>query len=707
MAVAARESCGEKGNAEIWGALFVDYLGVGRLLGILLAGFLGKGPSTRRKSIFVLYQVSVSARVLVRFLRFVGVPITLEEPDFDFTDDVRIPGISDALSYIYYSAAPEVLERVESDPQYGSSISRYSRQSSHQAYTCTYISKRIFFEIIEDLRSVLTVAWYSQQKLKPRPSPVVLCLKRSFYFRYLTACASRWNVELRVLPEWAIPWRRLVRQARDYLKAPCLRLLNRSRGKKGPESNLLEAKAPIRIAAEMYFNGVTLNPIYNTEFFWYRKPSLPPGAVFGYFSFPLDQPTRQRQIVLRDAGVGWIDRATLLRLMHAAPERNGRSALNLPRSAGSTKVGESNMERVVSRYVESFYSDYDRWHRFFATTETRIHISTYDIFPSSEALHAALADLGGVSVSIQRSIEREAYVVRRTVTDAHFAFSPAQADLECLSGSSVEQFVAAGYLFDDAFPAAKRYAQELASRLRSRGATFVLCFFDENHAVVPKKIGGRRLLQQDYAFLCDRLAADETLGLILKPKRPETLPERLGPVWRRVRQFIESGRCILLSGQSVDDRYLPCVAACASDLAVAILDGGTAGLESYLAGARTLMLRHDADLGIFERLPAGSVVLNNWEELWRVVEASRANPGDPRIGNWEPIIETLASPRDGRASERIASYITWLYEALAAGRSREEAMERAGNLYAAKWGANLVKRITQPEAWETRVDSSA
>lgn len=694
MAVAARESCREKSNGEIPGALFVNGLGVGRLLGVLLAGFLGKGPSTKRNSIFVLYQISFSARLLVRFLRFVGVPITLEELEFDFIDDVRIPGIADPLSYIYYSAAPELLDRVESDPQYGSSISRYVRQSSHQAYACTYISKRIFFEIIEDLRSVLTVAWYSQQKLESSDSPVVLYLRKSCYFGCLSAYASRWNIQLRPLRGWAIPWRGLVRQVRDYLKAPCLRLLNLCRGKKSLESSLPGTKAAVRIAAEMYFNGVTLNPIYNTEFFWYRKASLPDWTVFGYFRSPLDQPTGQRQIRLKDAGIGWIDRATVLRLMH-----DGQASFSLPRSVPGAQAGESEIEGAVCTYMQNFYSDYERWHRFFAATGTRIHISTYDIFPSSEALHAALADLGGVSVSIQRSIEREPYTVRRTVTDAHFAFSPAQADLECLSGSSVEQFVAAGYLFDDAFPAAKKHAQQLVSSLRSRGITFIISFFDENHGVVPKKIGGRRLVQRDYAFLCDQLAADETLGLILKPKRPETLPARLGAVWDRVQELVDSGRCIFMSNESWDDRFLPCVAASASDLAVSTLSGGTAGLESYLSGTRTLLLRHGTDLGVFKRLPEGCVVFDHWEDLWRAVERFRANPSDAQIGNWGPIIEQFASLRDGCASKRISSYILWLYKAFEMGKSREEALSYAASFYVATWGKDLITRISPASLW--------
>jgi hypothetical protein len=469
--------------------------------------------------------------------------------------------------------------------------------------------------------------------------------------------------------------------------------------KKGVKRIQLHGKPALRIAAEMYSNGIRRDPIYNTEFFWCRKPNLPQGAVFGYFALPQDQPTEDRQTWLKDAGIGWIDRATLNQLMHAAPQQTAQGKAGIARRIRTLESGKSIAQRTLRIYINDFYADYKRWHRFFAATRTRIHVSTFDIFPGSEALHAAMADSGGVSISIQRSIELTPSLLRRTVTDVHFAFSPTQAEMERMSGSSIVQFIGSGYIFDDAFPAAREHAEQIVSRLRSRGVTFTICFFDENLGVAPKSLGGRCLTQQDYGFLCERLAADETLGLILKPKRGETLPQRLGPVWGRVQHFIDSGRCVFLAGHSLDERYLPCVTACSSNLAISIL-GGTAGLESYLVGTRTLMLRHGVYLGVLEELPRGGVVFDTWKELWEAVERYRANRGDPQIGNWEPIIDQLASPRDGRASERIGDYITWLYEAFAAGKSREEALEHAGSLYAVAWGADTITKITQRGPWQ-------
>jgi len=316
----------------------------------------------------------------------------------------------------------------------------------------------------------------------------------------------------------------------------------------------------------------------------------------------------------------------------------------------------------------------------------------HDIFPHSEALHAALADLGGISVSIQRSIERESYRLRQTATDVHFAFSTAQAERERQSGSCIRQFVTAGYIADDMFEAARAHARQLVRRFEERGTTFRVAFFDESEGVLPKAIGGRRQLHGAYQFFCDRMTADPTLGVILKPKRTGSLPQRLGPVWDHLQTFIESGQCLLLGNRSFDENYLPCVAACAADVAVNLLGGGTAGLESWLAGTRTLLVRHGAELGSFESLK-DRVVFDTWQEAWNAIEHVRANPGDRDIGHWDAMVDEVASIRDGHAAQRINEYITWLYEALAAGYSRDEAMASASQRYTTQWGAGLVTEI--------------
>jgi hypothetical protein len=607
--------------------------------------------------------------------------------DFDFVDDVRLPDGSRAIEQIYFKAAPVLVGWMEADPAYAPAIGGGVREASHEPYVRAFLAKQILSEAHLNLRSIMVASWYARTRLAPGAARSILYVKGGWLFKALAEYAKRWNVELRQQREMGLPWQAIGRRMRSLGKAAYLRW---RAIRPAPPQGTRETP---RIAAEMYLKGIGRELLYHTDFFWYRKPLLPAGSVFGYFARFQDQPTPERRAYLQTAGIGWVDRAALRRLMYT-PTPNGASHPRPAKAAGAAQNGQNNqMQAALRARLEDFYAQYDGWRRFFTATQTRVHVSTSDIFPASEAVHAAVADAGGVAVSVQRSIERDPYVLRRTVADVHFAFSRAQAERERLSGSTVRQFIAAGYPFDDVFEAARTHARQLVERLRGRGAQFILCFLDENDGLHPKTVGGRKLIQGDYGFLCDRLAADPSLGLVLKPKRAETLPQRLGPVWRRLQERVESGRCVVLSGRPLDERYLPCVGACAADLAINLLYGGTPGLESYLAGTRTLLIRHGVDLGLFERLPEGSVVFDTWQDLWKAVERFRAHRDDPAIGNWEPIVEELASLRDGRAALRIQQYLFWLYGAFASGKNREEALEEARQRYEAQWGQGWISEV--------------
>lgn len=358
---------------------------------------------------------------------------------------------------------------------------------------------------------------------------------------------------------------------------------------------------------------------------------------------------------------------------------------------------ERGFLKALRPYRADFYREYGRWARFFQATSTRIHLSTTDHFPESEALHAALEDVGGVSVSVQRSIEHDPRIFRRTAVDVHFAFSQQSALSERLSGSSVRQFIVAGYLMDGVFPVLREYGRRLREQLQARGVRYILCFLDENEGVIPRRLGGGRCYRNDYRFLCDRLEEDEGLGLLLKPKRGESMASRLGPVWGHVERAIRTGRCILLHGSVPDERFLPGAAAAAADLSISLLNGGTAGLESVLLGTRCLLLdRGREDGGIFRELPPESVVFESWDRLWATVQKLRMDPTHPVLGNWDPILDRLVLLRDGRASERISQYVGWLYEAFRRGMGRKEALAFALEQYSNAWGRDLSSEILQP-----------
>lgn len=205
----------------------------------------------------------------------------------------------------------------------------------------------------------------------------------------------------------------------------------------------------------------------------------------------------------------------------------------------------------------------------------------------------------------------------------------------------------------------------------------MVCYLDQNEGSHRKTMGGQSRIRQDYGFLIEQAESDSTLGLVFKPKRPETLSHRLGEALEgRLQALVGSGRCILIEREDSDRSALPCVASSAADVSVNLLYGGTAGLESWLCGTPTLLLSAlGAVEGVFGRLPKHSVVFESWPELWVAVTALRQQPTQSHLGNWGPIIDEFALMRDGRAAQRIGRVVAVLQRHLREGKTPEQALD--------------------------------
>lgn len=669
-------------------AFFVENAGAG----LVLRAFF-----SRTREFYVIHKISRAARMLAAVSRALGRPVALTELRFDFFDDVHLPDGQTVIDELYFRGPEPLLKRVESDAEYLRIIRQSADRPTHEPFLTAYLSKKIYLRLTERMRPILIAAWFTRERLGASAKPI-LYTQADWAFDLLSEYAAGWSVEIRPLPAQGTFLRRQARSLQDRGRRFWYGagILWRGKEQEQPETT--------GIAVEMYLNGVMEKGLYATNFFWHTQGIFSTARVAAYFPHRAYQPMPDRREALRRRGIDCISRRDLIRLMYrpAAPRKTGGS-LAEKRAPAKAAVIAGKLGHFLLDEIQEFYLQQQRWCRFFFNSGTRIHLSTVDQFPESEALHCALEDTGGISVSVQRSIESESRPYRRTVVDVHFSFAKSGAESERRSGSRVKQFVVSGYPYDGIFELAGEYGKGLSRRMRAAGVEFTLCFLDQGFGINPKTLGGAQIAQGGYRFLCDRLEHDPTLGLIVKPKKSDFLKGQLGPVWPQMERLIGSGRCILLEGGSVDKQFLPAVAACGADLAINLSAGATAGLESYLAGTRTLLIRHITARGAFEDIPASAQILfDSWEELWRAVERYRVDPDNREIGNWEPVIERFVSLRDGRAAERIGCYLRWLCDSLGQGRSRGEALRDAEERYGLAWGKDLIFRVdgTGPDGVE-------
>ena len=118
-------------------------------------------------------------------------------------------------------------------------------------------------------------------------------------------------------------------------------------------------------------------------------------------------------------------------------------------------------------------------------------------------------------------------------------------------------------------------------------------------------------------------------------------------------------------------------------------------MEAALAGVPTLLLdREGWPVSPLYRLPKDKVVFTNWIDLWKAcVEHWAVQGGTPEFGDWSLLLDELDPFRDGRASERMGTYLHWLMEGFKAGLGRDTVMADAAERYAKQWGTDKVNQI--------------
>lgn len=353
-------------------------------------------------------------------------------------------------------------------------------------------------------------------------------------------------------------------------------------------------------------------------------------------------------------------------------------------------------EAWLEEQLFSYHVTRDYWTDFFSAENIRVYVSWY----KHDAMHCAIADalrsLGGLAVIYQRSCELIPSVGLAADTDIMFGFSSAAADIERRSGSNIRYHVVTGYLGDHRFGDLRKRGADLRQRLRARGARHIVALFDENSMDDSRWYYGHDLQRENYAFLLEKLLANSWLGLVLKPKTPRSLRQRLGSIGGLLDRAVATGRCYLYEAGAVQGSHTPAEAALAADIAVhGHLLAGTAGVEAALAGVPTLLLdREGWHVSPLYRLGVGRVVFRDWRELWdRLVEHWRRPGGIPGLGDWSPMLDELDPFRDGRAAERMGAYIKSLIEGFKAGIDREAVMANAAERYCKKWGWDKVTEV--------------
>lgn len=633
--------------------------------------------------------------------------VAWEEIDYSYIE-VRYPDSSCVGPHVMSSDLTEICARVRADLfEKSASVAKLEGRFDGNRLLI-YLEKCLAEQLATTLMQIHVVSWYLRTgRIGLAAGSPVFLIKKAPWVEQLKEYAMAKSV---ALTSYATPPTLPNVNLRTVVNFAALLGNRLSRKQAAPERKPAGEPAAngVRpgVAISYQGKGVELDLSKNTDVFWVPFAPLSREQFVVYFSWSEDPLNDEKLTILRETGMRGVAMNNVSRGSAAAPIWNKRICVypllkdfrTIVTSFVLAMLGKPRNFRCQLWLIANlarFIVECEKWRCFFIDFGIKIHVDYSDWSKERLPADEAIAKLGGISISYQRADESYSTLLRARAVDVHFAYSPALADSEQKSHSDINDFVAAGYTLDYAFHGARQRAQDLRRYLLDRGSRFIVAFFDENSMDDKRVCPSHEYRAENYRFLLDRLLKEPELGLIFKPKKPKTLRARLGPVAQMLDEALATGRCFLFEEGIVATTALPCEASQAADLAIGLLFGASAALESALAGTRTLLLDREGLLfHPLYRLGEGKVVFRDWDNLWQVLCAYRNDPAVvPGFGDWSHILDVLDPFRDGRAAERIGQYIGWLGEGLSHGSSRESTLEMARNRYIETWGADKVASI--------------
>ncbi len=547
------------------------------------------------------------------------------------------------------------------------------------------------------------IAWHGSRSKESEDADYELSVERSLFSGILIRFA-RSEFDLSVTTRFSISaaFRSLIRligaialSVGAILRSCILALRSISRA-----SEQKTGRPPI-IASPYQMKGLTFDASQRCDFPWLLTPGMPRDRVMIIFERPEHPLNEETAAILKQHGVGFVAltpgaaagpvpvfrpgsrfalhlAGLLIRLLLAAIRAlftaDHRTLQFLPEAVWFTKT-----------YAEAF--------ELYRTHGIRIIVDHVDSDPYRVARHLALSAQGGISASYQVSNWPIPNIVLGSHADVMFLFGPYYKDKLLRSGSKNRSIVISGYFSDSAFQPAKSLAAKMRKQLADHGATFVVCYFDENSSDDRMSLIPNSRSALVYRKLLEWVMSDKTAGLICSPKRPKTLFTRLPEIAQLVDAAQATGRCLFLDGDYCAANY-PTEAAQASDVVVSLLIGGTTSLESLLSGTRILYLDLEGLYSYPEyQWGRNSIVFDDVDRLLSVISTMQNHEESFNHDRNEHLTATLQLKdpfRDGKSSERMSEYLRLLLEACERGDGKLDAINHADRKYAEHFGAENV-----------------
>ncbi len=431
-----------------------------------------------------------------------------------------------------------------------------------------------------------------------------------------------------------------------------------------------------------------------SEFFWLPKSGVEPSRVVAYIDF-LDIYTRRpiAESVLHQieaAGIRWVcmERGGYVARRSPPIWRPGLASRDLLKKFRQRRrlISVSHPgEEWLFRAAEDLLREVGYWEDFYRSFGIRLHIDPEEGSYRNIAQSIALDLIGGIRIGNQRSEWQFPRDVSLGQLPHHVFFSwGSGAQVGLRNGRNrIDYMVMSGFTNDGAFRTSFNKSRTLRARLELHRARFIVALYDNTYGSDMHISEG--MVRAFYMAFLDWLSEEDDLGIIVKSKKPSVL-ENLPDVKERLAQA--GARCVVLANPR---GRLPSEASYAADIAVGI-GISSAVIEAVIAGCRGVhcdlsgMQFHSFHQWGYER-----VVFDDLARMMaRLRRFKHESSTEPELGLYGPMLEEIDPFRDGRAGERVGTYIRWLLEAFDKGHGRDAAIHEANVKYKTRWGEDKV-----------------
>ena len=330
--------------------------------------------------------------------------------------------------------------------------------------------------------------------------------------------------------------------------------------------------------------------------------------------------------------------------------------------------------------------------KYFLSKNIKIYLSFYKYTKDHIAVSEAIKSAGGISAIWQWAFEGMPFRAADLTSDIYFNFNH---NLIFNNISKATFNVSVGYIMDYKFQFFKQKSQELKNLLKKNGAKKIITVLDENSKDDPRWHTGHHLQIENYYYILEEVIKNENLGVIFKPKNPETLSQRISEVNNLLNKAKQTGRCLVLdSFEKNHSNVSPCYPAFASDLVIhSHLCAGSAAVECALAGVPTILLdREGTPFNILNEISKSDLIFQNWTDLIYFLSNSfYKNKQNKSFGIWPlELLDKIDQFRDGKAAFRLGNYLKTMIDCFNKGYNREDVLSFASEQYMQLYGKDKI-----------------